>query len=95
MTKVVGLRELARNTSILDQFDYIDIEDKKTHEYKGVFISAKYAKEFKEMLERKLSDENQKQVDAIMQFSGIANGALRDIDTKDDIKREYAKRFSE
>ena len=47
MTKKIGIREVTRNFSILDEYDYVEIEDKKTHEYKGMFISSKYAKEFK------------------------------------------------
>ena len=51
MTMKVGMRELARNSNILDGYDYIEVEDKKTHEYKGLFISPKYADEFKSFLE--------------------------------------------
>ena len=70
MTIKVGFRELARNSNILDGYDYIEVEDKKTHEYKGLFVSPKYAKEFKIFLEEKISNENQKKLDKIMQFSG-------------------------
>ena len=66
----VGIRELARNSNILDGYDYIEVEDKKTHEYKGLFVSPKYADEFREYLEKKIADEKQKKLDEIMQFAG-------------------------
>jgi len=52
MTTTVGIRELSRNSKLLEQYDYVDVEDKKTHEYKGLFISPKYADEFKKYLEK-------------------------------------------
>ena len=66
MTKRVGIREVTRNFSILDEYDYVDIEDKKTHEYKGMFISSKYAKEFKKFLDEK----KQEKLDRLRKFAG-------------------------
>jgi hypothetical protein len=66
MTKKIGIREVTRNFSILDEYDYVDIEDKKTHEYKGMFISSKYAKEFKKFLDEK----KQEKLDRLRQFAG-------------------------
>jgi hypothetical protein len=66
MTKKIGIREVTRNFSILDEYDYVDIEDKKTHEYKGMFISSKYAKEFKKFLDEKKQDK----LDRLRQFAG-------------------------
>ena len=70
MTIKVGIRELARNSNILSGHDYIDIEDKKTHEYKGLLVSPKYADEFKSFLKDKISKELQKQLDEIDKFAG-------------------------
>jgi len=70
MTMTVGMRELARNSNILDGYDYVDVEDKKTHEYKGLFISPEYAEEFKKFLEAKISKEIQDQLDRIAQYAG-------------------------
>ncbi len=70
MTMKVGIRDLARNSNILDGYDYIEVEDKKTHEYKGLFISPKYAEEFKSFLEKKEAKAIQEQLDEIMQFVG-------------------------
>jgi len=66
----IGIRELARNSNILADHDYVDVEDKKTHEYKGLFISPKYADEFKRFLKNKISKELRKQLDEINQFAG-------------------------
>ena len=38
MTTIVGMRDLARNANILDGYNYVEVKDKKTHEYKGLFI---------------------------------------------------------
>lgn len=70
MTTTIGLRELSRNTNILDEYDYVDVEDKKTHEYKGLFISPKYADDVKKMLDEKQSQEIQEQLDEIEKFAG-------------------------
>jgi len=70
VTTTVGIRELSRNSKLLEQYDYVDVEDKKTHEYKGLFISPKYADEFKKLLEKKISKDIQDQLDEIMQFMG-------------------------
>ncbi|MBT4195890.1 MAG: hypothetical protein HON46_10090, partial [Gammaproteobacteria bacterium] len=70
MTLKIGVRELARNSNILTGHDYVDVEDKKTHEYKGLFVSPKYADEFKKFLKDKISKELQKQLDEIDKFAG-------------------------
>jgi len=70
MTMTVGIRELSRNSNILDGYDYVDVEDKKTHEYKGLFISPKYADEFKKYLDEKKSREKQDMLDRIDKFAG-------------------------
>ena len=70
MTMTVGMRELSKNSNILDGYDYVDVEDKKTHEYKGLFISPKYADEFKKYLDEKKSREKQDMLDRIDKFAG-------------------------
>lgn len=70
MTALVGVIDLARNSNILDGYDYIDVEDKKTHEYKGLFVSPKHADEFKSFLEDKISKDIKEQLDEIKQFAG-------------------------
>jgi len=70
MTIKIGLRELSRNTKILDDYDYIEIEDKKTRKFKGLFISSKYANEFKKFLKDKISKKQQEKLDRLMKYTG-------------------------
>jgi guanylate kinase len=70
MTMVVGMRDLARNSNILDGYDYVDVKDKKTNEYKGLFISPKYADEFKTFLENKVTKKKHDKLDRIMKYAG-------------------------
>ena len=71
MTTTLSIRDLARSGKRLMEYDYVDIEDKKSHEYKGLFVSKQYAEDVKKFLEEKLKKEHQKSLDKIMQFSGI------------------------
>ena len=66
----MSIRELTRNGSMFGEYDYIDIEDRKSHEYKGVFISAQYADDVKKFLEKKLAKAKQEKLDRIMKFAG-------------------------
>ena len=70
MTKKIGIREVTRNFSILDEYDYVEIEDKKTHKVKGIFVSEVYLDDVREFLEDKKAKEIQKQLDEMSQFVG-------------------------
>ncbi len=70
MTTIVGIRDIARNIDMLQKYDYIDIEDKKTHEYKGLFLSPAYAKEFKEYLEKKSQQEKEDKLKRLKKYAG-------------------------
>ena len=70
----MSIRELTRNGSMFANYDYINIEDKKSNEYKGVFISSKYADLVKEFLEKEIAKQKKKKLDDIMQFAGIMDG---------------------
>lgn len=83
MGKIFGIRDLIKNSNILDQYDYIDVEDKRTHQYKGLFVSPKYADELKEYLKKKISKQKQKDVDEIMQFAGVANGECKEMNVQE------------
>ncbi len=61
----VGIRDLIRNSNILKDYDYVEIEDKKTKQFRGVFLSEKMAKEFKKYLEEKKQKKIQDKLDAI------------------------------
>ncbi len=91
MTKKIGIRELARNTKILDEYDLIEIEDKKSKELKGLFVSAKWAKWVEEQIEK----ERQRRIDKILQFAGIGDGESVGLSAKEIRKKraeEIAKR---
>ena len=97
MTTTMSIRELTRNGSMFSEYDYIDIEDRKSHEYKGVFISARYADEVKAFLEKKLAKAKQEKLDRIMKFAGTVKieDRFRDKDAK-EIREMIAKeKYSE
>lgn len=92
MTTMVGIREIARNSNILDGYDYVEVEDKKTHEYKGLFISPKYADEFKAFLDNKIAKEHQEKLDRVMRFVGNNKVDERfDQLTSSEIKKKKAQ----
>ena len=70
MTTTVGIRDFARNIDMLTKYDYVDIEDKKTHEYKGLFVSPSYAGEFKEYLEKKSQNEKEEKLSRLKRYAG-------------------------
>ncbi|WP_187646870.1 hypothetical protein [Nitrosophilus labii] len=70
MTKKIGIRELARNIKILDEYDLIEIEDKKTKKSKGIFVSNKYADEIKKLIEEKEKREKEERLKRILKFAG-------------------------
>ena len=70
MTKRIGIREVTRNFSILDEYDYVEIEDKKTHKIKGMFVSEKLLDDVREFLRDKKAKEIQEQLDEMSQFVG-------------------------
>jgi hypothetical protein len=73
MTTTIGIRDLARNSKILEQHDYVDVVDKRTHIYRGLFVSPRYAEEFKAYLARKIKIEKRESLDDIMQFAGMSD----------------------
>ncbi|SFV67578.1 hypothetical protein MNB_SUP05-5-832 [hydrothermal vent metagenome] len=66
----IGVRELVRNSNILEDHDYLDIEDKRTHKYKGLLVSPKYANEVKKILEKKILTKKQQELDELMSYAG-------------------------
>jgi hypothetical protein len=70
MTTTMSIRELSRSGKLFDQYDYIDIEDKKAHDYKGVFVPAQYAEMVKGFLVRELEKEKQEKLNRIRQYAG-------------------------
>lgn len=82
METSVGIRELLRNPDLLAQYDYLDIEDKRSHKYKGLFVAPKYAREMKEYLRRKIAGERQRDLKEIMDFAGIVDGDFQEMTTQ-------------
>jgi len=92
MTKTLSIRELTRSGNILLDYDYIDIEDKKSHKYKGVFVPEQYAMEVKEFIDQKLLMKKQKQKSSILECAGIADGDIGEKsiqELKTDKKEKY------
>lgn len=74
MTRSMSIRDLTRSAALLFDYDYIDIEDKKVNDYKGVFVPRQYADDVKKFLNEKLERERSGKLDAIMRFSGMLDG---------------------
>lgn len=74
MTAIIGIRDIARNIDNLAKYDYVEIEDKKTHEQKGLFVSVKYAKELKEILDKKIQEDSKKEIEELTRFIGVYDG---------------------
>jgi hypothetical protein len=56
MTTTLSMEDFVRNINYLQQYDYVDVADKKTDEYKGLFVSSKYADELRELLVAKVKE---------------------------------------
>ncbi len=68
--KTMGIRDLVREGKKITNYDIIDIRDKKTGEYRGVFVSQHYADDVKKMILAR----RKKKVKEFMKFSGMASG---------------------
>ena len=88
----MSIRDLSRSGKKLADYDYIDIEDKKSKEYKGVFISRKYAEEVKDFLNKKIACEKKKRLNNLLAFSGIADGETEDKIIQ-ELKTAKAKKY--
>ncbi len=85
----VGIRDLIRNSNILKKYDYVEIEDKKTHQLRGVFLSREMAKEFKKYLEEKKKKRIQEKLNAldnIVKFAKSSKNSFLKQFEKDDFK---------
>ncbi len=86
----MSIRELTRSKNMFAEYDYIDIEDKKAKEYRGVFISQKYAQIVKEFLNKRLEKEKKEKLDAMMQFAGSMSGDTDGMSSQ-EIKQSRSK----
>jgi DNA-binding transcriptional regulator YhcF (GntR family) len=92
MTQKVGIRDVMRNFKILEQYDMVEIEDKKTKKLKGLFISERWAKELKESIEKLIEKKKQEDVDEIMKFSGMFDGEIGNL-TSQEIKAKKREKY--
>jgi hypothetical protein len=83
----MSIRDLTRSGAMLNSFDYIDIEDKKSHDYKGVFIPSQYAEAVKGFLTNKLAQEKSLKLAKMMQFSGILTGETQQLSIQELTER--------
>jgi hypothetical protein len=58
MNRTLGISEIIDDFSILDEYDYVVIEDKQKHIKKGIFVSLKFLDEVKEFIESKKKTKN-------------------------------------
>jgi DNA mismatch repair ATPase MutS len=85
----VGVRDLIRNSNILKEYDYVEIEDKKTHKLRGIFVSGKVAEDFKRFLEEEKQKKIQEKLDAlnnIIEFAKSSRNYFLDKFDKNDTK---------
>lgn len=83
MTARLGVREITRNFNILENYDYIEIEDKKTHNLKGLFVSAELLDEVKNFIDKKIKAKKKQEVGEMMQFVGMVKGDFKDLSAQD------------
>jgi len=92
MTAKMGIRDIVRNFSMLENYDYVEIEDKKTKEPKGIYISQKLAEKLKDIIEQKAQEEKEEQLNFINKFVGFLAPEERFKDkTIQEIKQMRAK----
>lgn len=70
----LSIRDLVREGKNLTKYDFVDIEDKKTKDYKGIFVSYRHADEVKKFL----AEKKRKRKERIMKFAGIMDGVFGD-----------------
>ncbi len=94
MATTIGIRDLVRNSKILDQYDYVDLVDKRTHVYKGLFVSPEYADEFKAYLKKIIETRKRKKLDDIMQFAGMTDRKFGESSVQ-ELTSEKRKKYEE
>jgi len=66
----MGIRDITRNFTMIENYDYVEIEDKKTHTLKGLFVSSDFAEDVKKFIEQKLKTAKQLEIDEMMNIVG-------------------------
>jgi len=67
--KTMGIRDLVRESKKIGD-EVIEIKNKKTGKYLGVFVPYQYSKQVKKLVDR----ETEKKLKRIMSFAGMATG---------------------
>lgn len=93
MTARVGVREITRNFNIVENYEYVEIEDKKNHILKGLFVTAEYVEDVKEFLDKKIADRKKARLDNILPYVGMVSGAFKDY-TSQEIKALKAEKYN-
>ena len=70
MTVRVGIREFTRNPSLMNEYSFVEIEDKKSKTLKGAFVSSEYLQEVKKFIEKKEEEKKAKRMEGIMKYVG-------------------------
>ena len=83
MTARLGVREITRNFNLLDKYEYVEIEDKKNHTLKGLFVSAELTEEVKHYLDNKISAKKKAKIDSLMPFIGMVKGEFHELSSQD------------
>ena len=89
----ISISEIQRNLHTLDNFDIIEIIDKKRNKIKGYFIESKYASFVKE-LSNKIEHEEEKNVSLRGIFHQYAN-AKKMNEEETAWKRHIIKKYSQ
>jgi hypothetical protein len=93
MTKRLGIREITRNFSVLEEFDYVEVEDKKTHHIKGLFVSVEFLDAVKALINQKIEDKKKRELEAFSQYVGMVNGEFGDL-TVQEIKASKKEKYN-
>ncbi len=92
MIHKMGVREFAKDFNKLQEFDIIEIIDKKTNTLKGIFLSKKEALKYKEFLEKEKKKKKEEKLAKIMQYAGTMEIEERlEKLSKQEWKKEIAK----
>ncbi len=83
MTTRMGVREITRNFNILEKYEYIEIENKKNHNLKGLFVSAELVEDVKKFLDEKIASKKKAKLDLLMPFVGMVNNEFAELESKD------------
>ena len=89
----ISISEIQRNLHNLDNFDIIEVIDKKRNKVKGYFIESKYAS-FIEELSKKVENTNQKQPSLkgiLHRYADKGKIQAEDSAWKQHISKKYAK----